>query len=90
MPGRDQLQIGAHVGQQLDAHRGDPPIGVGRHLDVLDLAATLDGGVGVLGPLLDPAHRLAQPTGQRQGEGLLGIDVELASEASADRRCHDP
>ena len=88
--GRDELQVGAHVGQQLDPHGGDLAVGVGGQLDVLDLAAALDRGEGVLAALLGPAHRHAVLAGQGDGEELLGVDVELRAEAAADRRGDDP
>ena len=60
MPGRDELQVGAHVGEQLRPHRGDLAVGVGRQLDVLDLAPALDRGDGVLRALFGPAGRDAE------------------------------
>ena len=58
-------------------------------LDVLDLAPALDGRLGVLGALLHPADRAAQPLRQHDGEDLLGVDVQLGAEAAADGRRHD-
>ncbi len=55
--GRDQLQVGAHVGGESHPHGGELAAGVGGQLDVLDLAATLDAGHGVLRAGLVPAHR---------------------------------
>ena len=59
MPGGDELQVAAHVGDELDPHGGELAVGVGGQLDVLDLAPALHGGLGALGALLDPAHRHA-------------------------------
>ena len=87
---RDQLQVGAHVGQQLDPHRRHLAVGVGGQLDVLDLAAALDGGHRGLGPALGPAHRRTPLHRQGAAEDLLGVDVELAAEAAAHRRGHHP
>ena len=42
--GRDQLEVGAHVGEQADPDGGQLAVLVGGQLDVLDLPAALDGG----------------------------------------------
>ena len=49
MPGRDELEVGAHVGEQPDPYGGELAVGVGGQLDVLDLAAAVDRRQGVLG-----------------------------------------
>jgi hypothetical protein len=81
---RDQLQVGAHVGGEAHPYRGELAVGVGRQLDVLDLAAPLDAGDGVLGAGLVPAHRSAELAGERHAEQFLGVDVELGAEPAAD------
>ena len=87
--GRDQLEVRAHVGEDAGAHRGHLARRVGRELDVLDLAATLDRRHRVLAPLLDPHDRSPQPPGQREGEDLLGVHVELRTEGAAHGRRDD-
>ena len=87
---RDQLEVGAHVGQEVDPDAEELAVGVGRQLDVLDLAAPVDGALRVLGALLDPSHRPAVLLGQRQHEQLVGVDVELRTEPAADRRRDHP
>ena len=62
------------------------PSAVGGELDVLDLAAALDAGDGVLGAGLVPADRHAVLAGERDAQQLLGVHVELGAEAAADRR----
>ena len=86
---RDQLEVGPHVGDQLDAHRGDLAVGIGGQLHVLDLAAAVDGAERVLGALLGEADRHLQLVGEGGGEHLVGVDVELAAEAATDRWGHD-
>ena len=66
------------------------PFVVGGQLHVLDLAAALDGGVGVLAAALGPPGRHPELPGHRQGDELLGVDVELRAEAAADRRGDHP
>ena len=89
-PGRDQLQVGAHVRQQVGPHRSDPAVGVGGQLHVLDLAAALDGGDRVLRAALVPAGGDAEAPGHGHGDQLLRVDVELGPEATTHRRGDDP
>ncbi len=77
------MEVGAHVGKKAHPHRGELAVGIGRQLDVLDLAAAVGGGDGVLAAGLVPAHRPAQLEGQGDAEQLFGVDVELAAEAAA-------
>ena len=86
---RHQLQVGTHVGQQLDADGEQLAVGVGRELDVLDLATALDRGLGGLHPLLGPADRVAELACEHDADELFGVDVELRAEASTDRRRDD-
>ena len=76
--------------EQADANGGELAVGVGGELDVLDLAAAVDGGDGVLAALLVPAHRQLVLAGERDAQQLLGVHVELAAEAAADGRGDDP
>ena len=69
--GRDQLEVRAHVRQQLHPDGGDLAVGVGGELDVLDLATALDGGDGVLAAVLGPPRRDAEALGDGDGDELL-------------------
>ncbi len=71
------------------AHGGELAVGVGGELDVLDLAASLDGGDGVLRAGLVPAHRHAELAGEGDAQQFLGVHVELGAEPAADRRGDD-
>ena len=43
MPGREELQVGAHVRQEPDLHAQDLAFVRGGELDVLNLPAAVDG-----------------------------------------------
>ncbi len=88
--GRDELQVGPHVGEEMDAHRGHLARRVGSQLDVLDLTATVDCGHGVLAPVFGPRHGLLQAVRQREREDLLGVHVELGPEGPTNRGSDDP
>ena len=83
--GSHELEVRPHVGKQPNPHGADLPVGVGSQLDVLDLPPALDRRLGVLGPVLVPPHRPLEPAGQSGTEELLGVDVQLGAEPSADR-----
>ena len=83
---RDELQVRAHVADDVDAHRGDLAVRVRREVDLLDLAAALDRRLRALGALLDPTHWKAVLAGECHGEQLLGVDVQLRAEPAADGR----
>ncbi len=87
---RDELEVGPHVADQAHPQAGELAVPVGGELDVLDLAATVNRRLGVLGTGLVPAHGQLVPAGQGEAEQLLGIHVELAAEPAADGRRHDP
>ena len=72
----------AHAG--LGPDRRDLPVLRRGELELVDDVAAVDGRQVVLGPLLDPLHRPPEPPRQRDGERLLGVDVELRAEAAAD------
>ena len=50
----------------------------------MDDVATVDRGDVVLGALLRPLHRTPEPPGERDGQRLFAVDVELRAEAAAD------
>ena len=85
-----QLQVGAHVLDQLAAEGLDAAVLVRGHLDVLQLVAAVDRRVHGLRSPLNP---LDGPAGQARGLGqreLLGVDLELRAEAPAHVRRDDP
>ena len=60
-----------------------------RELERRHEVAAVDRRDRVLRALLDPLHRRAEAARERDGEQLLGVDVELGAEAAADvRRDH--
>ena len=87
--GRDQLQVGAHVGEQLDLQSQQRAVLPRRDLDVLDLVAAVRGGLVVLAARLGPLDRAAELAGDHQRQHLLGVDVELGTEAAAHVRRDD-
>ena len=88
--GGDELQVRAHVAEQLRPHRGDPALGVGGQLHVLDEAAAVDRRHPRLAAGLGPPGGDAQAPRQRHGEELLGVDVQLGAEPAADGRGDHP
>jgi hypothetical protein len=86
---RDELQVGAHVGVQLDLEAEQRAVLAAGDLDVLDLVAAVRRGLVVLAARLGPLDRPAELAGDDQREDLLGVDVELGAEAAADVRGDD-
>ena len=75
--GGDELQVGTHVGEQLDLQPEQRAVLRRRYLQVLNLIATVDGRLVALATGLGPLHRPSKPTCNEQGDDLLGVDVEL-------------
>ena len=90
MPGVTSCRYAPMSAEQVHPHGGDLAVGVGGQLDVLDLPAALDGGVGVLAAALRPPRRHAELPGDGEGDELLGVHVELRAEPAADRRRDHP
>ncbi len=88
--GRDQLEVRAHVGEQMHPHRGDLAVGIGGELDVLDHAAAVHRRERALPALLGPAHRATEALRHRETERFFRVDVELGPERAADRGYDDP
>jgi hypothetical protein len=86
---RDELQVGAHVGVQLDLEAEQRAVLAAGDLDVLDLVAAVRRGLVVLAARLGPLDRPAELAGDDQREDLLGVDVELGAEAATDVRGDD-
>ena len=85
----DELQVGAHVGEQLDLEPEQRAVLLRRDRDVLDLVAAVRRGLVVLAARLGPLDRPAELAGDDQREDLLGVDVELGAEAAAHVGGHD-
>ena len=83
-PGRDQHQVGAHVGEQVDLQAEDPAVGVGGERESLDLVAAVVDGQVALAAGLGPLDRPAEPLGQQQASDLLAVHLELGAEPAAD------
>ena len=86
---RYQLQVGTHVADEAHANGSEFAVRVGSQLDVLNLAATVDGRLRVLGALFHPAHGCTVLAGEGDTQQFFGIHVELRAEAAAHRRRHD-
>jgi hypothetical protein len=84
--GREQLQVRAHRRRQPNADCGDLAFGGRRELDLLDHVAPVDRRLAGLAAFLDPLHRPAELAGERDGELLLGVDVQFRAEGAADLR----
>ena len=89
-PRRQQLEVGAHVRELDELHPEDAAVlGPGERA-VVEHASAMDRRHVVLRPRLDPLHRTVELAAQRERERLLGVDVELRSEAAAHVRRDDP
>jgi hypothetical protein len=62
----------------------DGAVAFGSDLVVIHVAAALRAGLEVLAARLDPLHRFAELSREEADEKLFGVDIRLASEASAD------
>ena len=87
--GRDELEVCAHVGEEIHPHRRDAAVAVGRQLDLLDHPAAVDRGHGVFGAVLGPAHGSLQALCDREADGLLRVHIELRPETATDGRRND-
>lgn len=76
--------VGALVADHVGVDRQQAPVGVGGGADRDRLVAGVAGGEQVLGPVLDPADRAAEPQRQPGDEDFLGIGVALLAERPAD------
>ena len=80
----DDLQVGTHVGDEIDLEADDLAVLGGGDLDVLDLVATMMGGDHVLTAGLGPLDRTAQVAGDLHRENLLAVALQLATKAATD------
>jgi hypothetical protein len=83
-------RVAADVGPDLGGQRAEPAVRVEPEAQRADLAAAVRGGGERLVPVLDPAHRAAQP--QRGGDHhqVLRVGLALRAERAADRRDDHP
>ena len=81
--GRDQHQVGAHVGQQVDVQAADPAVGVGGDPDPLPLVPAVVHGHVALAAGLGPLDRPAQLAGDQHRQHFLGRDLQLRAEPAA-------
>ena len=85
----DDLQVGTHVGDEIDLEGDDLAVLGGSDLDVLDLIASVMGGHHVLASGLGPLDRATQVAGDLHGEDFLAVALQLAAESAADVRSDD-
>ncbi len=89
-PRREELEVRAHVGQLLHPEPQELPLLGGRHLDVVDHPATLRRDGVAHRTVFDPLDRSPGPSGEREAERLLRVDVELGAERPTDVGGDDP
>ena len=77
-------RIGADVGPSPDAKAAERAVAAGADRDVVHLGAPVCHAEQVLGARLDPAHRPAQTSGERDDQDLLDVGAALGAEAAAD------
>ena len=82
-------RVGADVDDVAVADPEDRAATAGCDLQVMDLLARLVGRQQVFAPILDPAHRPADPAGEKRDDELLAIEAVLDAEAAADVRGDD-
>ena len=87
---RDQHQVGAHVGQQVDVQAAQPAVPVGGDPDPLPLVPAVVHGQVALAARLGPLDRPAELAGDQHREHLFGGDLELGAEAAAHVGRDDP
>ena len=75
---------GAAIDDVVVAQRQNAAIIVKADLDVVQLVARMGRAHQMLAPVLDPAHRPAEPAGEEGDQQVLGIDVAFAAKAAAD------
>ena len=86
----EELVVGSEILQHSDTHPEEAPFAIDAHLDVVQLVPSVGSGQKALGPVRGPLHRAAERPGEVRREKLLGVHVELASEATADLRRDNP
>ena len=83
-PRRDELQVGAHRGDEPHPDGRDLPLRSRGELDLLENVAAVNRRVEALRALLDPLDRLLEPARKCEAERLLGVHVELRAKPAAD------
>ena len=82
--GRDDLQVGPHIGQDFDLQADELAILRGGDLDLLDLVPSVVRGDHVFAARLHPLHGATQLAGNLDSENLLAVDLEFAAKSTAD------
>ncbi len=75
---------GTAIDDVIVTDREDPTPIVKADLNVVQLVARMRRAHQMLAPLLDPAHRLAEPPGEKRDQQILRVDMALAAEPAAD------
>ncbi len=89
-PRREELEVRPHVGEFLHPEPQELALLGRRHLDVVDHPATLRRDGVAHRTVLDPLDRSPGPSGEREAERLLRVDVELGAERPTDVGGDDP
>ena len=87
--GRDDLQVGTHVGQQRHFEAQELSVLGGGKLDVLDLVATMVSGDHVLAAGFGPLDGSTQLARELRDKDLLAGACQFAAEATPDVGCDD-
>src|SRR5437660_713161 len=78
----EELEIGTEVGNDVDLQPRHLAIPRGSDLDVVDLAAPVNGGRETLVAALNPFYRTARLHGSKGDQGLFGINILFAAKAT--------
>ncbi len=82
--GREAVQVGAHVGDDVDLQTDEAVVGVEREPRGRDVVAALAVGKEMLGTVRHPVDRLAGALGRHGRERVFAVGEELGAEAAAD------
>src|SRR5439155_26316722 len=75
---------GAAIDDVVVADGKDKALIVEGDLDIVQLVARMRRGHEMLAPLLDPAHRPAEPPREERDQEILRVGMALAAEPAAD------
>ena len=81
---RQQLVVRAQILNQLQLEAEHGAVALGGELEIIHVAAAVNGAEEILAARFDPLHRLADAHGDEAHQRLFGVDVELGAEAAAD------
>src|SRR5579872_7547171 len=77
----EELEIGTEVGNDVDLQPHHLAIPRGSGLDVVDLAAPVNGGRETLVAAFNPFYRTARLHGSKGDQSLFGINILFAAKA---------